>query len=74
MSFGGRLAEALVCDGGCRGTYEVSYRHNLLIGCVGACLLVGEDVLEEGFVAVCLVGHGGGGGRGWLDVWDLVCL
>ena len=65
---------ALVCDDGCRGACEVSYRHNSLSGCVGACLLVGEDVLVEGFVAVCLIGHGGGGGRGWLDVWDLVCL
>ena len=73
VSFGGRLVEALVCDGGCRGTCEVSYRHNLLIGCVGACLLVGEDVLEEGFVAICLVGHRGGGGRGWHDVWGLLC-
>ena len=52
----------------------MSYRHNSLIGCVGACLLVGENVLQGGFVAVCLVGHGGGGGRGWLDVWDLVRL
>ena len=49
----------------------MSYRRNSLSGCVGVCLLVGEDILEEGFVAVCLVGHGGGG-RGWLDVWDLV--
>ena len=73
VSFGGPLVEALVCDDGCRGTCEVSYRHNSLIGCVGACLLVGEDVLEEGFVAVCLVGHEGGGGRDCLDVWDLVC-
>ena len=29
-------------------------------------------VSEGGFVAVCLVGHRGGGGRGWLDVWDIV--
>ena len=75
MSFGGRLAEALVCDGVCRGTFEMRHRYNSLIGCVDACLLVGEVVLGGGgFVAVCLVGHGGGGGRGWLDVWDLVCL
>ena len=59
VSFGGQLAEALVCNDGCKGTCEVSYSHNLLIGCVGACLLVGDDILEEGFVAVCLVGHGG---------------
>ena len=50
----------------------MSYRHKLLIGCVGACLLIEEDVLMGGFVAVCLVVYGGGGGRGWLDVWDIV--
>ena len=65
---------ALVCADGYRETCEVSYRHNSLSGCVDACLLVGEDVLGGRFVAVCLVGYGGGGGRGWLDVWDLVCL
>ena len=74
VSFGGRLAEALVCDGGCRGTCEVSYSHNSLIGCVGACLFVAEDVFVGGFVAIYLIGHGGGGGRDLLDVWDLVCL
>ena len=57
VSFGGRLAEALLCDGGCRGTFEMRHRYNSLIGCVGACLLVGEDVLEGGFVAVCLDVH-----------------
>ena len=44
VSFGGRLTEALVCDDGCRGACEVSYRQDSLRGCVGACLLVGEDV------------------------------
>ena len=73
VSFGGRLTEALVCHDGFRGTCEVSYRHNSLVGCVGACLFVGEDVLEGGFVTVCLVGHRGGGGRGCLDVWGLLC-
>ena len=52
----------------------MSYRHNSMSGCVDACLLVEEDVLQKGFVAICLIGHVGGGGRGWLDVWDLVCL
>ena len=51
----------------------MSYRHKLVSGCVGAFLVVGEDVLGGGFVAVCLVGHEGGGERGWLGVWDLVC-
>ena len=74
VSLGGWLRETLVCGSGCRGTCEVSYRQDSLSGCVGACLLVGEDVLGGGFVTVCLVGHGGGGGRGWPDVWDLVCL
>ena len=74
MLLGGRLTGALVCDDGCRGAYELSYRHDSLSGCVGACLLVGEDVLGGGFVAVCLVGHGEGGRRGWLGVWDLGCL
>ena len=59
---------ALVCDDGCRGACEVSYSHNSLSGCVGACLLVGEDVLGGRFVAVCLVVNVGGGVRGWLDV------
>ena len=45
VSFGGQLAEALVYDGGCRGTCEVSCRHNLPSGCVGACLFIGEGVL-----------------------------
>ena len=73
VSFGGRLVEALVCADGCRRTCAVIYRRNLLSCCVGACLFVGEDVLEGGFVTVCLVGHRGGGGRGWLDVWGLLC-
>ena len=51
----------------------MSYRQHSLSGCVGVCLLVGENVRGGGFVAVCLVGHGGGGGRGWLDVWGLLC-
>ena len=50
------------------GICEVSYRHHLLGGCVGACLLVWEDVLGGRFVAVCLVVYVGGGVRGWLDV------
>ena len=50
---------ALVCDDGCRGACEVSYRHKLLSGCVGACLLDGKDVLGGIFVAVCLVVYGG---------------
>ena len=74
VSLGGRLTEALVCDDGCRGTCEVSYSHNLLIGCVCSCLLVEEDVLQKGFIAISLIGHVGGGGRGCLDVHDLVCL
>ena len=48
-------------------------RRNSLSCCVGACLFVGADVLEGGFVTVCLVGHRGGGGRGCLDVWGLLC-
>ena len=51
----------------------MNYRRNLLSCCVSTCLFVGEDVLEGGFVAVCLVGHRGGGARGWLDVWGLLC-
>ena len=43
---------ALVCDDGCRGACEVSYRRNLLSGCVGNCLLVGEDVLGGDYVSV----------------------
>ena len=52
MSLGGWLREALVCDDGCRGDCEVRYRQDSLSGCVGACLLDGEDVLRGGFVAV----------------------
>ena len=63
VSFGGRLVEALVCVDVCRRTCAVNCRHNLLSCCVGACLFVGEDVLEGAFVTVCLVGHRGGGGR-----------
>ena len=36
-------------------------------------VVVGEGVLEGGFVAVCLVGHGGGVWRSWLDIWDILC-
>ena len=60
VSRGGRLTEALFCDDGCRGACEVSYRQDLLSGCVGDCLLGGEDAPGGRFVAVCLVGHGGG--------------
>ena len=50
----------------------MNYRGDLLSCRVGACLFVGEDVLEGGFVALSLVGEQGQGGRGWLDVWDIV--
>ena len=74
VSLGGWLEKALVCDDGCRGACEVSYRQDLLSGCVGAYLLGGEDVPEGGFVDVWLDGHGKGNKRGWLDDWDLGCL
>ena len=74
VSLGGRLKEALVCDDGCRGACEVSYRQDSMSGCVGSCLLGGEDFHQGGFVAVCLDEHGGGSRRGWLGVWDLGCL
>ena len=73
VSFGGRLVEALVCDDVCRRTCAVNCRRNLLSCCVGACLFVGEDVLEGGFVAVCLVGHRRGVWRSWLDVRGILC-
>ena len=62
--------EALICAAGCRRTCAVNCRRSLLSCCVGACLFVGEDVREGRCVAVGLVWHRGGGGRGWLDVWD----
>ena len=71
-SFGGRLVEALVCADFCRRTCAVNCRRNLLSCCVDACLFVGEDVLEEGFVALRLVGDKGRGGRGCLGVGDIV--
>ena len=74
VSLGGRLRVALVFDDGCREACGVRYVQDLLSSCVRACLLVGEDVLGGRFVAVCLDGHGGGGKRGWLGVWDLGCL
>ena len=58
---------------GFNGTFAVNCRHNFLSFCVSACVFVGGGVLEEGFVAVCLVGHRGGGERGWRDVWGLLC-
>ena len=64
VSFGGRLVEALVCADFCRRTCAVNCRRSSLSCCVGACLFVGEHVFEGGFVAVCLVGHRGRGGRG----------
>ena len=48
-------------------------RRNLLSCGVGACLFVGEDVHEGGFVTLHLVRDKGGGGRGWLDDWGLPC-
>ena len=68
VSFRGRLVEALVCADVCRRTCAVNCRRNLLSCCVGACLFVGEDVHEGGFVTLHLVRDKGGGGRGWLDV------
>ena len=72
VSYGGRLVEARICADVCRRTRAVNCRCNSLSCCVGACLFVGEDVVERGFVALCLVVDEGGGGRGWLDVWDIV--
>ena len=51
----------------------VNCRRNSLSCCVGASFFVGEGVLEEGFVAVCLVGYRGGVWRSWLDVWGVLC-
>ena len=72
VSFGGRLVDALVCADVCRRTCAVNCRRSSLSYCVGACLSVGKDILEGGFVALSLVGDKGGGGRGWLDVRDNV--
>ena len=72
VSFGGQLVEALVCADVCRRTCAVNCRRNLLNCCVGACLVVGEDVHEGVFVTLRLVRDKGGGGRGWLDDWDNV--
>ena len=74
VSLGGRLKEALVCDDGCKGACELSYRQDLLSVCAGAYPLVGEYVPGVGIVTVCLDDHGGGGRRGCLGVWDLGCL
>ena len=52
----------------------MSFRQHSLSVCVGARLIIGEDVPGGEFVAVCLDGHGGGSRRGWLDVWDLGCF
>ena len=60
VSFGGWLVEALVCADVCRRTCAVNCRHNSLSCCVGACLFVGEDVLEGGFIDLCLVADKGG--------------
>ena len=65
--------ESLVCADVCRRTCAVNCRRNSLSCCVGACLFVGEDVLEGIFVALCLVGHRGGVWRSYLDVWDILC-
>ena len=56
-------AEGLVCDHYYNFYYR-SCRQDSLSGCVGTCLLGGEDVPGGGFVAVCLDGHGGGSRRG----------
>ena len=72
VSFGGRLVEALVCADVCSRTCAVNCRRDSPSCCDGACLFVGEEALDWGFVALRLVGDKGGGGRGRLDVWDNV--
>ena len=72
VSYGGRLVEALICADVYRRTCAVKCRRSSLIYLsVLACLLE-RTLLRGGFVVLSLVGDNGGGGRGWLDVWDNV--
>ena len=65
---------ALVCADGRRRTCAVNCRRNSLSCCVGDfVLVVGEGVLEGGFVAVCLVGHRERVWRSWLDSSGIIC-
>ena len=72
VSLGGRLKEALVCDDGCRGACEVSYRQDLLSGCVGACLLSGEDVPGGDLLLFVWMGMGEEAGEAGLRSGILV--
>ena len=66
MSLGGWLKKALVCDDGCRGACEVSYRQDSMSGCVGSCLLGGEDVHRGDLLPFVWMGMGEEAGEAGL--------